>query len=113
LYDLKRLQKVTRVYCNKVVAFVGEIPNRFKQKIAALVNLSTNSNTTMTKAANSPDKPSPSDSPTEKPVDNGHKSVVKKEDKEYHADNANFGNVDKKRRNDEEPVNPIKTPPKE
>jgi hypothetical protein len=95
------------------VAFEELITFRFKQKTEVLVTLSINSNTTMTKAANNPDKPSPSDSPTEKPVDNGHKSVVKKEDKQYHKDNVNFGNVDKKRRNDEEPVNPIKTPPKE
>jgi len=67
----------------------------------------------MTKPANDPHKPSPSDTPTERPNDNGHKSVVKKEDKQYHEDNADFGNVDKQRRNDEEPVNPIKTPPTE
>lgn len=67
----------------------------------------------MTKPANDSNKPSPSDTPTDRPADNGHKSVVKKEDKEYHKDNANFGNVDKQRRNDEEPVNPIKTPPTE
>lgn len=67
----------------------------------------------MTKPANDPHKPSPSDTPTKRPADNGHKSVVEKEDKEYHGKNANFGNVDKKRRNEEAPVNPIKTPPTE
>ncbi|NCD71602.1 hypothetical protein [Mucilaginibacter agri] len=67
----------------------------------------------MTKPANDPHKPSPSDTPTDRPNDNGHKSVVEKEDKEYHEKNANFGNVDKKRRNDEAPVNPIKNPPTE
>lgn len=67
----------------------------------------------MTKPANDPHKPSPSDTPTERPDDNGHKSIVEQEDKEYHKDNVNFGNVNKKHREDEEPVNPIKTPPTE
>lgn len=67
----------------------------------------------MTTPANNPDKPSPSDTPTERPDDNGHKSIVKKEDEEYHKDTVDFGNVDKQHREDEEPVNPITTPPTE
>ncbi len=67
----------------------------------------------MTSPANNPDKPSPSDTPTDRPEDNGHKSIVKKEDKEYHDDNANFGDIQTQYQNEEEPVNPIKTPPTE
>lgn len=67
----------------------------------------------MTTPANSHQKPSPSDTPTERPDDNGNKAVKKQEDEEYHQDDANFGNVAKKHEEDEEPVKPIKTPPDE
>ncbi|WP_345950413.1 MULTISPECIES: hypothetical protein [unclassified Mucilaginibacter] len=67
----------------------------------------------MTTPANSHNKPSPSDTPTDRPDDNGNKTVRREEDEEYHADNADFGNVAKQHEQDEEPVNPIKTPPDE
>ncbi|WP_121245788.1 hypothetical protein [Mucilaginibacter phyllosphaerae] len=66
----------------------------------------------MTTPANDHDKPSPSDTPTEKPVDNGHESVVKKEDKQYHADEPEQEDVAKDYENSEQPVNPVKNPPK-
>lgn len=67
----------------------------------------------MTKPANSSDKASPSDTPTHRPHDNGHKSVVKKTDKEYNADQPHSGNIAKKYENEEQPVNPITKPPAE
>jgi len=60
----------------------------------------------MTKPANSTDKPSPSDTPTDRPHDNGHKSVVKKSDKVYKADQPHGGNIAKKREKEEQPVHP-------
>jgi hypothetical protein len=66
----------------------------------------------MTKPANDHNKPSPSDTPTERPADNGHKSVVKKEDKQYHADEPEQENVAKYYENSEQPVTPVKNPPK-
>jgi hypothetical protein len=62
----------------------------------------------MTKPANDPDKPSPADTPTDRPHDEGHKSVVKKQDKEYHADEPQQENVAKRRENEEQPVHPVK-----
>ncbi|MET3981687.1 hypothetical protein ABIB62_004296 [Mucilaginibacter sp. UYP25] len=67
----------------------------------------------MTTPANDHDKPSPSDTPTERPADNGHKSVVKNEDKQYNADEPAQENVAKKYEKEEQPVNPVKSPPKE
>jgi hypothetical protein len=67
----------------------------------------------MKKDANNHDKPSPSDTPTDRPNDNGHKSIVKKEDKEYNADEPKKGDIAKKHEKEEQPVEPIKTPPKE
>ena len=67
----------------------------------------------MTKPANSTDKPSPADTPTERPDDTGHKSVVKNADKEYTADQPHGGDIAQKHENDEQPVSPVKTPPKE
>ncbi len=67
----------------------------------------------MTDPANSPDKPSPSDTPTERPDDNGGKSLLRPEDKEYHDDEADFGDIAKRYEEEEEPVNPITTPPNE
>ncbi|QQL48324.1 hypothetical protein [Mucilaginibacter ginkgonis] len=67
----------------------------------------------MTKPANNSNKPSPSDTPTDRPNDKGHKSVLKERDKKYDGDDANFGNVNKQYREDGEPVHPIKNPPTE
>lgn len=67
----------------------------------------------MTTPANNHNKPSPSDTPTERPADNGHKSVVEKEDKEYHADEPGQDNVAKKYENEEQPVTPVKDAPKD
>ena len=67
----------------------------------------------MTKPANSKDKPSPADTPTERPDDNGGKAKVEKTDKEYDGENANFGNIQKKAEEQEQPVMPVKDAPKE
>jgi len=67
----------------------------------------------MTKPANNPDKPSPADTPTDRPNDEGHKSVVKRQDKIYHADEPEQQDVAKKHENEEQPVNPVKSPPKD
>jgi hypothetical protein len=66
---------------------------------------------TMTKPANSSDKPSPSDTPTERPADNGHKAMRHETDKEYQADEPHGGNIAKKHEKEEQPVDPIKNPP--
>ncbi|AMR31331.1 hypothetical protein A0256_07785 [Mucilaginibacter sp. PAMC 26640] len=67
----------------------------------------------MTTPANNHSKPSPSDTPTERPADNGRESVVKKEDKEYHADEPQQENIAKRYENEEQPVSPNKEAPKE
>ncbi|MFD2148004.1 hypothetical protein [Mucilaginibacter antarcticus] len=67
----------------------------------------------MTKPANSTDKASPSDTPTDRPNDNGHKSKVRPEDRQYDADQPHGGDIATKREREEQPVNPIKTPPAE
>lgn len=67
----------------------------------------------MTTPANDHDKPSPSDTPTDRPADNGHESVVKKEDKQYHADEPQQENVAAYYENREQPVTPNKEAPKE
>lgn len=67
----------------------------------------------MTTPANDHNKPSPSDTPTDRPNDNGNEVVKKEEDKDYNQEDANFGNIAKQRAEDEEPVNPVKTPPDE
>lgn len=67
----------------------------------------------MKKDANDHDKPSPSDTPTHRPHDNGHKSVVKKEDKEYHADEPENENIAKRHENEEQPVDPVKKAPRQ
>ena len=66
----------------------------------------------MTKPANSTDKPSPSDTPTERPEDNGGKSKVKKTDKTYHEDEPHNGEIAKKHEKEEQPVHPVKDVPK-
>ncbi len=62
----------------------------------------------MTKPANSKDKASPADTPTKRAADNGHKSVVKKADKQYTADEPHGGDIAKKHENEEQPVGPGK-----
>ena len=67
----------------------------------------------MTTPANDHDKPSPSDTPTDRPADEGHKSIVKDRDKLYHADEPQQENVAKRYENEEQPVQPVKDAPKE
>lgn len=67
----------------------------------------------MTKPANSTDKASPSDTPTHRPHDKGHKSVVKQEDKQYKADKPHGGDIAQKHEKEEQPVEPVKNPPAE
>ena len=62
----------------------------------------------MTKPANSTDKPSPADTPSRRPEDNGGKSKVRKEDKDYHADEPHGGEIAKKHEREEQPVHPVK-----
>jgi hypothetical protein len=62
----------------------------------------------MTKPANSTDKASGADTPTNKPVDNGGKSKVHSGDKEYTADKPHGGDIAKKHEREEQPVNPVK-----
>jgi hypothetical protein len=62
----------------------------------------------MTKPANSKNKPSPADTPSNRPNDNGGKSKVRNADKEYTADKPHGGDIAKKHENDEQPVNPVK-----
>jgi hypothetical protein len=63
------------------------------------------------KNANSHDKPSPADTPTKRPHDGGHKSVVKEEDKIYHADEPHKGDIAKKHENEEQPVHSVNKSP--
>ncbi|TWR28380.1 hypothetical protein FPZ42_03955 [Mucilaginibacter achroorhodeus] len=65
----------------------------------------------MTTPANNHDKPSPSDTPTKRPNDNGNESVVRKEDEQYNADQPEQENIAKKAEREEQPVDPIKNPP--
>jgi hypothetical protein len=58
----------------------------------------------MTKPANSKDKPSPADTPTDRPHDNGGKASRKGEDKIYKANNPHGGNIAKRWENEEQPV---------
>ena len=60
----------------------------------------------MTKPANSTNKPSPADTPTHRPHDNGGKSKVRQVDKEYHADKPHGGDIAKKHEKEEQPVHP-------
>jgi len=45
-------------------------------------------------------------------VPSGNKAVKKPEDKDYTKDQANFKNIAQKREKEEQPVHPVKTPPK-
>jgi hypothetical protein len=67
----------------------------------------------MTKPANSTDKASPSDTPTDRPNDNGGKSKVRREDKQYDSDQPHGGDIANKHEKEEQPVSPNKTPPTE
>jgi hypothetical protein len=60
----------------------------------------------MTKPANSADKSSPSDTPTHRPHDDGHKSKVRNSDKKYTADKPHGGEIAKKHEKEEQPVHP-------
>ncbi|HVW95483.1 MAG TPA: hypothetical protein VHA56_05915 [Mucilaginibacter sp.] len=60
----------------------------------------------MTKPANSKDKPSPADTPTKRPDDNGEKAKVRSEDKDYHADKPHGGDIAKRHEKEEQPVHP-------
>jgi hypothetical protein len=61
----------------------------------------------MTKPVNAIDKPSS----TDKPVDKGGKSKVRKEDKEYKADEPKQENIAKKHERDEQPVHSVNAAP--
>ncbi len=50
--------------------------------------------------------------PKEK-VPAGNKAVKKDEDEVYREEEASFKDMAKKKENSEQPVNPVKTPPKE
>ena len=65
----------------------------------------------MTTPANSKDKPSPADTPTQRPDDNGGKSIVGY-DKTY-TDRKLRKNIAGQHENEEQPVHPIKNPPAE
>lgn len=60
----------------------------------------------MTKPANSPDKPSPADTPTRRPHDTGNKAKVKNADKQYDADEPHGGDIAKTHEKEEQPVHP-------
>jgi hypothetical protein len=62
----------------------------------------------MTKPANSKNKPSPADTPTHRPNDNGGKSKVRSEDKKYRAVNPHGGDIAKKHEREEQPVESVK-----
>jgi hypothetical protein len=66
----------------------------------------------MTKPANSTDKPSPSDTPTHRPNDNGGKAV-KGSDDNYTNRKMERNDINKRHESEEQPVDPIKNPPKE
>lgn len=61
----------------------------------------------MTKPANSTDKASPSDTPTDRPNDKGGKAKVRQADKEYDAKKPHGGDIAIKHERDEQPVNPV------
>ncbi len=62
----------------------------------------------MTKPANSKDRPSPTDTSTEKPDDKGGKSKVHATDKQYDADKPHGGDIANKHEKEEQPVGPGK-----
>jgi hypothetical protein len=66
----------------------------------------------MTKPANSKDKPSPADTPTKRPLDNGGKSKVKRADRAYHSKEPHGGDIAQKHEREEQPVHSVKDAPK-
>jgi hypothetical protein len=66
----------------------------------------------MTKPANSNDKPSPADTPTHRPNDNGGKAVVEV-DNNYTSRKLNRLNIAEKHEREEHPADPVKNPPAE
>ncbi|OCX54672.1 hypothetical protein BEL04_10630 [Mucilaginibacter sp. PPCGB 2223] len=58
------------------------------------------------KPANNPNKPSPADTPTHRPHDEGHKSIVKKQDKQYKGKEPHTGDITQKHEKEEQPVHP-------
>jgi hypothetical protein len=66
----------------------------------------------MTKPANSKDKPSPADTPTHSPNDNGGKSIVGA-DGNYATRKLRRLSITEQRERDEQPVEPIRRPPAE
>ena len=66
----------------------------------------------MTKPANSTDKPSPADTPTHRPNDNGGKSIVGS-DGNYTNRKLRRLSIAEQREQEEQPVQPIKNPPAE
>jgi hypothetical protein len=58
----------------------------------------------MTQPANSKDKPSPADTPTHRPHDNGGKAKTRKEDRTYKGDHPHGGEIAKKHEQEEQPV---------
>lgn len=62
-----------------------------------------------------PEKLEPQDSERKdiKPGRDDDKSVVKPKDLDYEEEDADFKNLAKTKETSEQPVNPIKTPPKE
>jgi hypothetical protein len=65
----------------------------------------------MTKPANSSDKPSPADTPTDRPNDNGGKAILHDEDLTYQANEPEQEDIAGMHERDEQPAEPIKTPP--
>ncbi|MDF2431151.1 MAG: hypothetical protein JWP44_782 [Mucilaginibacter sp.] len=65
----------------------------------------------MTKPANSKDKPSPADTPTERPNDKGGKSKIRETDMEYNADEPHGGEIAQRHEKEEQPVEPVKNLP--
>ena len=65
----------------------------------------------MTKPANSKDKPSPADTPTERPDDNGGKAKIRKTDKAYQADQPEQEDIAARYENEEQPVKPVTDAP--
>ena len=65
----------------------------------------------MTKPANSRDKPSPADTPSDRPDDKCGKAKVRKTDKEYDADKPHGGNVAGRHETEEQPVQPVTRTP--
>jgi len=67
----------------------------------------------MTEPANEKDKPSPSDTPTSRPYDNGGKIKVQPQDEQYHADEPHGGEIADYYENEEQPVGPVTDAPNE